>query len=364
MKRLFLPFLLLIGSLTAMKSLAESRFLYLSAGGEIVVYQVALDSGQITKIQSNAGEGLTAVTSDQKTLYRIGGGEVESYRIEKDGKLRSLEKFPSSAKAGYIGVDSTERYLAGNNYREGSVAMWAIDDNGIAKGAPIAQLTLEKAAHSAVFSPGNGFLLVPATTPNKIFQIRFDVEKGALAPAPTPFVEGPSAENTAQQPRHLVFHPNGKIAYTTQERESPGVAVWKWDESAGMLTRIQDLISYPDGFEGTITTADLHLTPDAKFLYISNRDLTDRKAPTGASSIVGYRVNPDDFTLSEIGHTPVPQVPRAFAIDRAGEYLYSAGQVAAKLEAFRINKETGILTSIQLLDTGNGPNWIQCVTLP
>ena len=364
MKRFFLSILVAFGLLAPGQSFAESRFVYLSAGGSVTVYEVDLDTGKLSEIQTNPGAGLTAISSDQKLLYRVGGKEVESYRIQKNGMLRSLGKSPTEARAGYLGLDATNRYLAGSNYGGGSVAMWSIGEDGVAIGEPVAELSLEKAAHSSLFSPGNSFLLVPATTPNRVFQIAFDEEKGTLAPAENPFVSGPTGEDTAQQPRHIVFHPNGKIAYTSQERESPGVAVWSWDEKKGELTLIQNLISFPDGFEGTITTADLHLTPDAKFLYLSNRDLTDRKALTGSSSLVGYRVNPEDFTLTEIGHTPCPQIPRGFAIDRAGEYLYTAGQVAAKLEVFRIDPETGSLTSIQMLDTGKGPNWVQCVTKP
>lgn len=132
---------------------------------------------------------------------------------------------------------------------------------------------------------------------------------------------------------------------------------------AGQLTLLQNIITIPDGFDGSITTADLHLTPDAKFLYVSNRDLTDRKAVTGDSSLVGFTVNPETFELELIGHTPCPQVPRSFAIDRAGEFVYVAGQTAAKLATYRLDKETGELSPVEEIDTGKGPNWVKCVTI-
>lgn len=343
---------------------AEQRFVYLSAGGAVTVYQVDVPTGKVTEIQKNPGMGLTAITKDQKTLYRVGGKEIATYRIQKNGKLKSLGKSPTDAKGGFLGLDSTERFLAGSNYGGGSVAVWEIGEDKIAKGEPVAEMVLEKAAHSSVFSPGNGFLLVPATTPNKVFQLRFDAAAGTIEPNDPLFVSGPTREGTAQQPRHIRFHPNGKIAYTTLERESPGVGVWKWNEGKGQLELLQNIITIPDGFEGSITTADLHLTPDAKFLYVSNRDLTDRKAVTGNSSIVGFRVDQSTGKLSLIGHTHCPQVPRSFAVDRAGEFLYAAGQTAAKLEVFRIDSESGELSSVQMLDTGKGPNWVLCVTKP
>lgn len=365
MMRAFFPILALSLALVFSFSVeAEERFVYLSAGGGVTVFQVDLDSGKLSEIQQNSGAGLTAITRDQKRLYRVGGGEVESYEILDSGKLESLGKEPTEAKAGYLGLDATDRFFAGSNYGGGSVAVWVIGEDGVAKGTPVAEMMLEKAAHSSVFAPGNDFLLVPATTPNKVFQMRFDAGTGGIEKNDPFFVSGPTGENTAQQPRHIVFHQNGKFAYTTLERESPGVGVWKWNADAGSLELVQNIITLPDGFPGTITTADLHLTPDARFLYVSNRDLTDRKAVTGNSSIVGFEVDSDSGKLTLIGHTHVPQIPRGFTIDRAGEYLYAAGQVAAKLEVFRIHPETGALTSVQLLDVGKGPNWVRCVTKP
>ena len=342
---------------------AEERFVYSSAGGGVTVYEVDLATGKLTEIQTNEGAGLTAISSDQKFLYRVGGDEIETYRIQKNGKLKSIGKNPTTEKAGYLSIDATGRFMAGNDYGGGSATVWEIGKDRIGIGEPVVAVELEKAAHSSLFSPGNGYLLVPATTPNKVFQLKFDAKTGALAANDPPSVSGPVGEGTAQQPRHIIFHPNGKIAYTTLERESPGVGVWRWDEVAGQLTLLQNIITIPDGFDGSITTADLHLTPDAKFLYVSNRDLTDRKAVTGDSSLVGFTVNPETFELELIGHTPCPQVPRSFAIDRAGEFVYVAGQTAAKLATYRLDKETGELSPVEEIDTGKGPNWVKCVTI-
>ncbi|MEM9017666.1 MAG: beta-propeller fold lactonase family protein, partial [Verrucomicrobiota bacterium] len=296
-------------------------------------------------------------------LYRVGGGEVESYRILENGTLESIGKGETQARGGYLMLDKNDRFMAGNNYGGGKVALWEIGEDRIAKGSAIVEMDLEKAAHSSVFSPNNRFLLVPATTPNKVFQLRFDETTGAIESNDPPFVMGPTGEGTAQQPRHLVFHPTLPIAYTTLERESPGVGVWSWDAEKGTLEVIQNIITLPENFEGSVTTADLHLTPDAKFLYVSNRDLTDRKAVTGRSSIVGFEVDESNGKLTLVGHTPCPQVPRSFAIDEAGEFVYVAGQTAALLQVYRLDAETGTLESIEVLETGKGPNWVRCLTM-
>lgn len=362
MKR-FLVILAAIVGFSSQLAHAEKRFVYSSAGGAVTVYAVDLESGKLKEIQTNEGLGLTAISDDQKFLYRVGGGEIESYRIQRNGKLSSIGKNPTSEKAGYLSIDATGQFMAGNNYGVGTATVWKIGKDKIGVGETVTTVELEKAAHSSLFSPGNGYLLVPATTPNKVFQLKFDSKTGMISPNDPPHVSGPTGEGTAQQPRHIIFHPSGKIAYTTLERESPGVGVWKWDESTGQLELLQNIITFPENWEGSITTADLHLTPDAKFLYVSNRDLTDRKAVVGDSSIVGFTVDPGTSLLEMIGHTPCPQVPRSFAIDRAGEFVYVAGQTAAKLAAYRLDKETGALTLVQEIDTGKGPNWVKCVTI-
>jgi 6-phosphogluconolactonase len=346
----------------ALTAVAEQSFVLSSSGDGITVFEADGESGKLTEIQTVPDRGLMAITKDQRRVYAIGTGIIATYNVEEDGKLRMVGKAEIEGSGGYADLDATERYFATNNYGQGTATVWKIGVDGIVISEPTAHVTLEQKAHSSVFAPGNNYLLVPATGPNKVFQLKFDVETGKIIPSDPPSAPAPMDEGEAQQPRHLVFHPNGKIAYTTLERELPGVGVWEWDAQSGSLKVVQNIVTYPEGFDGVITTADLHLTPEAKFLYVSNRDITDRKAVVGNSSIVGFKVL-ESGHLEMIGHTLCEQVPRSFAVDRAGKFLYVAGQTAAKIGVYAINEETGELTQVEQLNTGDGPNWIQCITL-
>ena len=341
---------------------AEQAFVLSSSGDGITVYKANAETGELSEIQTVPDPGLMAITEDQRRVFAIGAKEIATYDVEDDGKLKLVGKAEITEGGGYADLDATERFFATNNYRKGTATVWEIGGDGIAISEPTAHVTLEQKAHSTVFAPNNDFLLVPATGPNKVFQLKFDVATGKVEPNEPASAAAPTGEGEAQQPRHLVFHPNGKIVYTTLERELPGVGAWKWDAESGNLTVIQNIVTYPEGFDGTISTADLHLTPNAKFLYLSNRDITDRKAVVGNSSIVGFKVLKSG-KLEMIGHTPCEQVPRSFAVDRAGKFLYVAGQTAAKIGVYRINQATGDLARVQQLDTGAGPNWVQCITL-
>jgi 6-phosphogluconolactonase len=223
-------------------------------------------------------------------------------------------------------------------------------------------LTFEQKAHSTVFSPDNHWLLVPATGPNKVFINHFTAQVGSTKPNDPPFANGPAGERNARQPRHLIFHPNLSIAYTTNERDQPGVGVWQWDTEKGTLISIQNIVTQPEGFNGRITTADLHLTRDARFLYVSNRDNSKRRSPTGKDSIVGFSVDPQTGRLKLIGHNPCERVPRSFTIDKLGKYLYVAGQGDARLGAYRI-EESGVLKKITKYEVGNGPIWVEALSI-
>ena len=319
-------------------------------------------TGKLTPIQQLDSGGLIAVSPDKSKLYTH-GNNIVSHDIPPDGKLELLGHAKSDRGGPYLDIGATGKFLAAPNYGDGTVRVWEINDEGVCVGEPVVDLMLEKKAHSSVFSPDNRFLLVPATEPNKVFQLKFDQATGETKLGAPPSATGPTKAGEAQQPRHIRFHPNGRIAYTTLEREQPGVGVWEWDSSSGNLNVIQNIVTLPEDFSGSLTTADLHLTPDGKYLYVSNRDLTDRKAKTGRSSIVGFKVDPETGKLSLIGHTDCEHIPRSFAIDEAGEYLYVAGQMAEKIGAYKINQSTGELSRVQQFDLPGKPNWVMCLTL-
>jgi len=348
---------------------AAEQTLYLSAGDFVTAFRIDAKSGQLTPLHGVElpGAGPSGVSADGKKLYvnsRLGDSKeaaITTFAIGDDGRIQQVHQAASEMSTGYIGVESSGRYLAGNSYGGGTAALWKLDDKGIYQGAAPQIVTLEKNAHSSVFSPDDRFLLVPATGPNKVFQLRFDAKAGRLTPNDPPFASGPQDGTEARQPRHLVFHPTLPMAYTTNERELPGVGVWTWDADNGRLNTVQNLVTYPDGFDGVITTADLHFTPDGKFLYVSNRDITDRKARTGTDHIVGFRCAPETGLLTYISHTACEHIPRSFAVDNSGHFVYVAGQMDDRLGVYRIDSDSGELSKITSYEVGKRPGWVTCV---
>ena len=82
---------------------------------------------------------------------------------------------------------------------------------------------------------------------------------------------------------------------------------------------MQSLSTLPPGFAGEPWAAELRLTPDARFLYTSERR---------SSTLAGFAVDAATGRLAPIGHWPTQAQPRGFAISPSGRWLIAAGQLS------------------------------------
>lgn len=348
---------------------AEQR-LYVAADNALSVFAIDQESGALEVVQKLplTGAGPFAFAPNRRLMYAAAGkagadaapASIATCEIGPNGELTLVQQAAVNLRPGYLMTDNNGEFLAGSHYREGKASIWKIDPRYV--GTTLREITLEENAHSAVFSPDNHWLLVPATGPNKVFLNRFTAQVGTTVPHDPPFVAGPVGDDEAKQPRHLVFHPHLSVVYTTLERDHAGVGVWQWDTETGSLEPLQNVVTQPNDFPGVITTADLHLTPDGRFLYVSNRDVTVQGAAEGNDSIVGFRVDPQTGTLAMLGHTPCERVPRSFTIDALSRFLYVAGQGDGTVGAYRI-ETSGTLTKVAEYAVGARPAWVQTLSL-
>jgi 6-phosphogluconolactonase len=160
---------------------------------------------------------------------------------------------------------------------------------------------------------------------------RLNLEQGRLIPADEPWTEIAPGSG----PRHLTFHPDGRIAYAINELSST-VTTLAYDEDHGTFEELQTISTLPDGFTGENTTADIHIAPSGRFVYGSNR---------GHDSIVIFGVDSESGELTCIGHESTRgATPRNFAIDPSGTYLLAANQDSDSVVTFRIDPNSGVLT--------------------
>ena len=149
-----------------------------------------------------------------------------------------------------------------------------------------------------------------------------------------------------------MFAPNRKFVYLLNELDA-SIYVFPWEAKTGILKKeVQVATSLPKGFEGKPWAADIHLTPDGKYLYASERT---------TSTLAAFKVDPKTGMLTSIDSFATEKQPRGFSIDPTGRYLLAAGQLSNSMTAYAIDKATGKLTKLKDYPVGKNPNWVEIV---
>jgi 6-phosphogluconolactonase len=278
-------------------------------------------------------------------------GAVSAFSIDrKSGALMLLNRVASLGKGpAHLSLDETGKYLLVANYRGGSVAVFPIGDDGrIGPSTAFAQHSGSGAnperqagphAHQIIVSSDNRFALVADLGLDEVLVYKFDAKKGTLSPNNPQFAK----TEPGAGPRHVAFHPNGRIVYVLNELTST-VDTFSYDPRSGKMQELQSLSTLPKDFTGKNTDGEIVVDANGKFVYGSSR---------GHDSIAVFAVNPKTGTLSkEQDISSGGKVPRNFAIDPTGKWLFAANQNSNNIVPFQIDPNTGQLSPIQhVLDT-------------
>ena len=152
------------------------------------------------------------------------------------------------------------------------------------------------------------------------------------------------AVTPGEGPRHLEYSLDKKHVYLATEM---GSNVFVFDYDNGKFKQKQVITLLPDGFTGKTAAAAIHLSPDGRFLYVSNRLETNE--------IICYSVNQETGELTFVSRqSSYGKNPRDFAIDPSGNYLVVANQGSDNMFVFKIDQNTGKLLQTGIkVDIGN-----------
>jgi len=220
---------------------------------------------------------------------------------------------------------------------------------GLVQAVPVQLISTSPHPHSIIVDPSNRYLFTPSLGGDAILQFRFDAVTGLTTPNVPPVVE----TRKGAGPRHLIFHPHSPFAYGTNELNAT-VGAYRLDAGTGTLTLIDATSALPPEFEGhpPFAAADLHTTPDGRFLYASERV---------SHTLAGFEIDAVNGTLVSIGNFPTEQQPRSFNIDPCGRYLLAVGQMSNSMTSYAINRETGVLIPRHRFAMGKNPNWVEII---
>jgi 6-phosphogluconolactonase len=328
---------------------------------EISVLRLDRDSGELTSVASipvpgvdQVGQSLPlAVSPDRRFLYVATRGEPRravGFAIDQtSGALTHVASGPLAESMAYIITDRTGRFLLGASYPGNLVSVNPIGPAGHVH-PPQQIIRSQPKAHSIWLDAANRHVLVPTLGNDHVSQFTFDASTGRLTPNTPPAAEVAAGAG----PRHFVFHPGGRRVYVLGELDGQ-VYAFDYDAGRGTLTRTQTISALPPGFTGPPAAADLHVTPDGRFLYASVR---------ATSTLAAFRIDPATGALTLIGSVPTEDKPRGFNIDPSGRYLLAVGQNSNALSVYAIDPTAGALTRRKQYAVGRNPNWVEILDLP
>ena len=284
-----------------------------------------------------------------KVLYAVnevrnfhGGktGAVSAFAVDPStGNLSLLDQQPSEgADPCHLIVDGAGRNLLVANYTGGSVALFPLAANGrIQPAASVRRFTgsgpnrarqQEPHAHAVLLDGAERFLLSADLGTDRIHVDRFDGESGRLEPNEADGV----ALDPGSGPRHLAWHPSGRIVYVLAELFCTVTAL-RWDGARGGLAPLQTVAALHPGYSGDNKAAEIAVAPDGRFVYVSNRG-DDALSVLSADG---------EGRLAFAGRVPTGgRSPRSFAIDPSGRWLIAANQDSGVLVVFRLDPATGL----------------------
>jgi len=349
----FLFFYLLFLSISAQSfAQTETTLLigtYTNSGSHgIYVARFNEQTGQLTMVDSAKADNPSylCIAPSGKKVYALsenGGtnpGSISAFNFDPpSGKLSFINsQITGGDHPCFLSIDPKEKFLAVANYSGGSVCMMPLHSSGALMpysqliqhygSGPNVQRQEKPHVHQAIFSPKQNYVVVNDLGTDEVKAYAFNSNN--TQPLDTQKVIKIHTD-PGSGPRHLVFHPAKPIFYVMEELSGKvSVHAFNKHSIASLQTIECDTISRQTG------SADIHISPDGKFLYASNR--------ADANTITIFSVNGTDGRLQRIGSQPVQGIgPRNFVIHPSGKWLLVANQKTNNIVVFARDAQTGIL---------------------
>ena len=321
---------------------------FTSAGGRgVTTAAVDPHTGALTVLGATAAvadPSYLAVSPDGAVLYAVGelphDGLAAAFSLRDPGAPALL-----GAPVPVGGGEPTHLCLAAGrlltaNYESGSVTSLPLRP---ADGAPAApghilrhegrgphpERQMGPHAHAVLTAPGGRWVLCVDLGSDAVRVCALDADSGRLR------VHHETVLPPGSGPRHLVFHPGGRYAYTVDELAST-ITVLAWEPRTGVLTRLSAVGTLPPGVAPGRPNypSEAVVSPDGRFLWVANR---------GHDGITL-------FALAEDGGRPVPldavpcggHWPRDLTLDPAGTRLYAANERSGDVTWFDVDRDTGL----------------------
>ena len=145
-------------------------------------------------------------------------------------------------------------------------------------------------------------------------------------------------------PRHLVFHPEGRLVLVICELNSTVVSL-RYSAENGALAALASASTLPPRWEGESHCSDIQFGPRGRFVYGANR---------GHDSIAMLGLDAPSGELRPMGHISCGgRTPRNLAVDPTGRFLIVANQNSDDLTVLSIDPDTGVPVPLRRISLGS-----------
>jgi 6-phosphogluconolactonase len=311
--------------------------------GKLGVPQLAAETRNPTFLALDPKGRVLYAVNEVNDFGKNGQGSVSAFSLNAvTGELTFLNQKPSGgAGPCHLAVAQSGQCVVAANYGSGSIAIIPIEPDGRLGGPGMSvqhhgssanrQRQEAPHAHCITWDPANRLVLACDLGLDKVLIYQLDPNQRSLsANDPPDFSLKPGSG-----PRHLAFHPNGRLAYILNELSST-LTVCTYDAQRGELKEIQTASTLPGSFAGANTCAEVAIHPSGRFVYASNR---------GHDSIAVFAVEQMTGKVKCIQHQSTQgKMPRHFLLDPNAKWLLAENQESDDVAVFALNAETGRLT--------------------
>lgn len=356
MKKTSLILLLAFSSIISLPVLAKKSdkyFLFIGTYTKtqqkgIFVYEFDTNNGSLTPVshtENISNPSFLTINKKGDKVFSVSenfeGGVYAFDFDKKSGKLTLInEEKVKGQHPCYITLTKDEKNLVVANYSSGSISIFPIKENGeIGKlsqqiqheGKSIKPEQKSAHAHSVVNSTDGQKIYSADLGSDKIFV--YDYKNNSKQPLNSNTQQAFISTQAGTGPRHFTFNKKGNKVYLVGELNGHVIV---YDHTSNGLKEIQSINMNNKDFKGVNGGADIHLSQDDNFLYVSNRGSVDE--------IVIFKVDHKTGKLTKIGVQKTLGVhPRNFAIDPTDSFLLVANQNTDNIIVFKRDKQTGLL---------------------
>ena len=315
----------------------------------IYVYEFDSNTGDFS-LKSNTENILNpsylTVSSDNKFVYSVSENDKKSsvsafgYN-SKSGKLDFINfQNPNGLNPCYIINDDKNVITA--NYSSGNISVLGKNNDGsIGEVKQVVQHTGKSInakrqeaphAHMVYFSPDKKYVLANDLGTDKVYSYQYNPNSASEVLV----LKASVVVKPGSGPRHLIFSKNGKYVYVLQELDG---TISSFSFANGLLEKVSESTVVASDFKGDVGAADIHISPDGKFLYATNRGT--------ANDISVFKILKKGKLEFVQRTSTLGKGPRNFTIDPTGNFLLVGHQYTNEIVIFKRDKTTG-----KLNDTG------------